>query len=296
MISVIICSRTATLRQPLADNIAATIGVPYELVVIDNSANQYGICQAYNIGVQKSQYHMLCFMHDDLEYQSANWGQNVAQHFKDNDVAAIGVAGTPYLAFMPGPWWGSGHTYQHLAATTKEELLLQSPAKQLKEQVVLLDGCWTCIKKEAFNKIRFDETAFTGYHFYDADICMQLNQSGYQIYTISDILINHASMGNANSSWIENALMFHKKWKLNLPVSSLSTNNKPIFTYEYKTLNAFIWACYYNNYSNKFIYRLALKSQLSFKKGISYYKSPAYFLKFLFKYLFKKGKPFYSFL
>jgi glycosyltransferase involved in cell wall biosynthesis len=66
MISLIICSRTPALSQKLANNIAETIGVPYEIVLLDNSANTYGICQAYNIGVQQSKYDVLCFMHDDI--------------------------------------------------------------------------------------------------------------------------------------------------------------------------------------------------------------------------------------
>jgi len=51
MISIIICSRTASISDELTQNINQTIGIPYELVIIDNSDNLYSIFSAYNEGV-----------------------------------------------------------------------------------------------------------------------------------------------------------------------------------------------------------------------------------------------------
>ena len=41
MITLIICSRNSDISNELKRNIAITIGVEYELVVIDNSKNDY---------------------------------------------------------------------------------------------------------------------------------------------------------------------------------------------------------------------------------------------------------------
>ena len=70
MISIIICSRTASISDELNQNIDQTIGIPYELVVIDNSENLYSIFSAYNEGVKRSKYEMLCFMHDDIIFKT----------------------------------------------------------------------------------------------------------------------------------------------------------------------------------------------------------------------------------
>jgi hypothetical protein len=119
MISVIICSRST--NQTLVNNIEATIGVPYEVILIDNSNNEHSICTAYNLGVKKSKYATLCFMHDDIAYQSNNWGNAVLNHFNNEQVNAIGIAGTPYYSFMPGPWWGSGIFYEHILQSSQTD-------------------------------------------------------------------------------------------------------------------------------------------------------------------------------
>lgn len=297
MISLIICSRSASLTDSLAGNISATIGATYEIILINNAENRYSICEAYNLGVKQSSYDILCFMHDDISFHTANWGQKVIGHFNNDSVKAIGIAGTPYYPFMPGPWWGSGLIYEHiLQADKKAPAMLKSNAEGvIAKEVVLVDGCWMCIAKSAFEHIRFDEKTFPGYHFYDADICLQLYTAGHHIYTIADVLIHHESMGNVNKQWIGSALTFHEKWQRKLPANCTLKAANELFAYEYKTLNAFIWTCSYNGFSNRGSYKLALKYLLEFKQGYGYRKTPGYLLKFLFKYLFKKGAPFYSF-
>lgn len=74
MLSIIICSRTKDLSHELRDNINQTIGVDYELIVIDNSLCNKSIFQAYNEGIEKSQGEILVFMHDDVKLCSSNWG------------------------------------------------------------------------------------------------------------------------------------------------------------------------------------------------------------------------------
>jgi hypothetical protein len=51
MISLVICSRTSQLNESLRQNIDETIGVEYELVLIDNSKNELSIFEAYNKGI-----------------------------------------------------------------------------------------------------------------------------------------------------------------------------------------------------------------------------------------------------
>ncbi|MES2278853.1 MAG: glycosyltransferase [Bacteroidota bacterium] len=297
MISIIICSRTGNLDSELSVNIKATIGIEHEIILINNTDNKYGICQAYNIGVKQSKYDILCFMHDDISYHTQNWGSNALAHFTSSDAAAIGVAGSPYCAFMPGPWWGSGILYENLLQHDKnsiEAALKANSGGMARKEAILLDGAWFCIKKSTFKQVSFDETNFKGFHFYDVDTCMQIHRAGGKIYCINDVLIQHASLGEVNSTWIESALVFHQKWAAHLPATCLNLTKTEAGRLEYKTLNSFILACAANKYTNKKIYAIALKSLLKFKQGYLFYKTPGYFVKFLFKYLLKKGAPFYS--
>ena len=88
MISIIICSRTASISDELTQNIDQTIGLPYELVIIDNSENLYSIFSAYNEGVKRSKYEVLCFMHDDIIFKTNDWGINVMNRFKSSNLGA----------------------------------------------------------------------------------------------------------------------------------------------------------------------------------------------------------------
>ncbi|ASU36800.1 glycosyltransferase [Mucilaginibacter xinganensis] len=295
MISVIICSRSA--NPQLLANIENTIGVLHEVILIDNSTNKYGICAAYNAGVKKSRYPVLCFMHDDIQYHTNNWGSAVLDHFSSDDVGGIGVAGTPYYSYMPGAWWGSGVFYEHILQSSQTDpvpVLKSNIDRQPIWQVVAFDGVWFCVKKSLFEQVAFDETTFKGFHFYDVDLCMQLHTLGVKMYCVNDILIHHSSIGSMNNTWIENARVFQKKWAQKLPAFCVNTSFNSLCRFEYKILNEFIWICASNNWPNRKIYSLALKYLLSFKKGFLFYKTPGYFIKFTFKMIFKKGSPFYS--
>lgn len=59
MISCIICSRQPDISAELKENIATTVGCEYELVVIDNSKDEYSIFSAYNEGVRCAKAYLL---------------------------------------------------------------------------------------------------------------------------------------------------------------------------------------------------------------------------------------------
>lgn len=106
MISIIICSRTSVISDNLLDNILLTIGADHELIVIDNSENKYSIFEAYNIGINKSKGEIVCFIHDDINFLTLNWGGILIEIFNENKkVGLIGVAGAKSKTKMPSAWW-----------------------------------------------------------------------------------------------------------------------------------------------------------------------------------------------
>ena len=74
MISLIICSTHSDISAELKQNIDTTIGYDHEYVVIDNSDNRHSIFSAYNEGIRRSKGDILVFMHQDIGYQTINWG------------------------------------------------------------------------------------------------------------------------------------------------------------------------------------------------------------------------------
>lgn len=231
MISIIICSRQPDIPQSLTDNIAKTIGLEYELVVIDNSKNQYSIFQAYNEGVQRAKLPYLCFMHEDILYHTQDWGKNVIEHFQDEKVGLIGIGGCHYLSKYPISllsWklaernkFYSFNYIQRYYKNNKHKAEIFNNLKGNSVDVVAVDGMWFCIKRDLFEhtSLKFDEKNFKEFHFYDFDICMQIHALKMKTKVVPDILIEHFSAGTFNKVWYDNAFIFYKKWKDYFPIA-----------------------------------------------------------------------------
>lgn len=225
MISVIICSQRVTTDSVLADNIRRTIGVPYEVVHIDNSRGRYSIFEAYNLGVSRAKGEYLCFMHEDIVFHSNDWGRAVEQHLSKPFVGAIGVAGgNVVLNRFDWRFYGDFyHSYMMQGAYTVTEqpeyAVLTYPPKDRRSlfQVAVIDGVWMCMRRALFDTIRFDDTTFHDFHLYDSDISMQINAMGLGVFITDDVLLEHRSEGTFSSGFTNALQLFIEKWRKDLP-------------------------------------------------------------------------------
>jgi GT2 family glycosyltransferase len=284
MISIIICSRTASISDALIKNIDQTIGLPYELVIIDNSNNFYSIFSAYNEGVKRSKYEVLCFMHDDIIFKTNDWGKSVMNRFNSPNLGAIGVAGSPYYAILPGAWWSGGYITQSIYG--EQELAYQTK-KDNALPVVVLDGLWFCVRKSLFSMIRFDDTTFNGFHYYDMDISLQIQQKGYTLLSVYDISIQHSS-GKLDTTWLSNALLLQKKLKNNLPIF---TEKPPYFkevTIEYAVLEEYIKSMKKNGINSFKILSFMIQQLANYRLKRFKISFPFIFIYFAIRYLLKK--------
>ncbi len=227
MISIIICSRNNSISESLITNINETIGIEYELVIVDNSKNTYSIFSAYNEGVNRARYPFLCFMHDDIIYHTENWGIKVIEHFNEKRIGCIGVVGGHYMPKLPCAWFhshlcsgggyisGTGNNQEE--QTLFEERYLDYIKEENTIEVVVVDGLWFCIPKFLFNMVHFDTELYDGFHCYDLDICLQIRESGYKVLVIKNVLIEHKSGGKIDNQWIINTLTYFSKWEEKLP-------------------------------------------------------------------------------
>jgi GT2 family glycosyltransferase len=284
MISIIICSRTASISDELTKNIDQTIGIPYELVVIDNSENLYSIFSAYNEGVKRSKYEVLCFMHDDIIFKTKDWGMKVMNRFNSPKLGAIGVAGSPYYAILPGAWWSGGYICQSIYG--EQELAYESKQDNALP-VVVLDGLWFCVRKSLFSMIRFDDITFSGFHYYDMDISLQIQQNGYKLLNVYDISIQHSS-GKLDTIWLNNALLLQKKWENNLPIFSEKLPYFKEVTIEYAVLEEYIRSMKKNGI-NSFKILSFIMQQLAYNRIKRFKISfPFIFIYLATRYLLKK--------
>lgn len=249
MLSIIICSKIGDIPDSLKRNIQETIGCEYEVVVIDNSNNDFSIFSAYNRGVSLSRYQYLCFIHEDVEFVSPDWGPKVMHHLDTPGIGFIGVAGGRAVLRVPYDWSSfdsmrniiNSH-YTHKNQLVDEKTLRPENPQNIREECLVMDGVFLCTNKSIFDTIRFDEQ-LGDFHCYDLDICLQAAKNKYQNYMIFDIDIRHFSLGNFNKAYIEAILSFHRKWNPYLPFFDLTYDedfiNNVLYKAEKKTIRRF---------------------------------------------------------
>lgn len=264
MVSIIICHRNLEFLNELKSNIEMTVGVGYELIVIDNSANSYSIFEAYNLGVEKSVYQLLCFMHEDLKIHTKDWGELILKHFEDVSIGMLGVIGGNVFPKSPSPWWApavlndhlvnniqhwtgvvSNQPYHQLMTSQFGEVITRdyhNPYNKNVQDAAVLDGLFFVIRKELFasGAIRFDETNFSGFHCYDSDISLQVGQHR-RVVVVYDLLIEHFQQGTIDKSWYDSVLILARKWHDRLPVirKEITSDLLPIF--ETEVLKTFVY-------------------------------------------------------
>ena len=248
MISIIISSVSQTQLLLVEKNIKETIGVDYELIAIDNSIGEKGVCEVYNSCASSAKYDVLCFMHEDIKIHTSNWGKIIVHAFNaNNKIGVIGIAGSKYKSLAPSSW----HCYDIGVPDAMYYQIIQNykysnkdktneyvnPTNSKLERVVCVDGVWMCCKKEAFNSYQFDQKMLKGFHGYDIDFCLGINQN-YQVAVTFDVLIEHFSEGSFNKIWLREILKIHKKWSSKLPINLTEIPQKKLNNGEKTAFNS----------------------------------------------------------
>lgn len=248
MISIIICSRSQEMLREVSQDVAQSIGLPYEIIAIDNSEGKYSIFQAYNLGIAKSKFNYLCFMHEDISFETPDWGKKVINTFESNvKLGLLGVAGSSYKPAVPSGWSFDSAcddtTYmnivQYYKGGNKKNKIYSKPKNEPVSKVVSVDGVWFCTTKEIAAQVKFDEQTFSGFHCYDVDFSLAVLQH-YEVAVTFEILINHFSEGSFNDSWITDTLKLHKKWRNILPINLADLPAKDKAREEFKAFHALL--------------------------------------------------------
>jgi glycosyltransferase involved in cell wall biosynthesis len=220
MISIVVCARKKDISEELRSNILNTIGCEYELIVIDNSQNQYSIYSAYNHGIEQSRGDIICFLHDDVLWHTPQWGDFVQRFFNGKPQAGLlGIAGTRLKTRIPSAWW---HAPRHLLAMQliqhlpHNETRLENTGfeREAEVEVVAIDGVCMFMRRSCGLKMK---TAATGFHCYDLYLSLACRARGFRIYVTKNLLLEHFSKGTLNNSWIDTTLKLHQEFRDVLP-------------------------------------------------------------------------------
>lgn len=270
MISIIISKYHPTLIENLKENIKNTIGVPFELVVIENGEGKMGLCEVYNMGAQKARYEILCYAHEDIEIQTMNWGGKVIEIFSQQErLGLLGAAGLGYKSLSPSGWWYDyanpkiifTNYIQSNGKRNMEELFYSNPQNKNLSAAVCVDGFWFCTRKYVALELRFDDSTFKGFHCYDIDFSLRVFQQ-YEVAVCFGILIKHYSDGGYNSEWINETLMLSKKWEDVLPFNGADFNKQSLRQEEVLAFNFFLKRMVICHYPLKQVFFLLWSSKV----------------------------------
>ncbi len=266
MISIIICTRNSSLFQNVVQSLTKTIGVPFEVIPIQNADGKYGICEAYNLGASKSQFDILCFTHEDILFHTQNWGQKILKIFNlDEKIGLIGVIGSAFQPDAPASWWDTGldsirqRILQRYPEETKE--IIHNPENQLLADVVTIDGLWFCCRRKVWEETQFDARTFSGFHFYDLDFSTAVFQK-YRVCVTFEILIEHFSLGNLDNIWRENVIRYHQKWRKKLPLLAQNLPEEKRRKHTFRITRNFTTRLIENQFPKAVILKYALRSIL----------------------------------
>ena len=224
MISIIICSVNKGLLEQAKVNIRETVGVPFEIVAIDNNIEKESIAAVYNKAASIAKFDYLCFIHEDVIIHTNDWGKNLIELLADKRIGLVGISGAVYKSKYPGTWSACDqslyrtHSIQHFKDQPQPVVTCINPEKNSSMEVVVIDGVFMATHRDVFKRVKFDENNFKHFHGYDLDYSLQVGTK-YKVVVTYKILLEHFSSGQLDRQWLEASIFLHRKWRKSLPVS-----------------------------------------------------------------------------
>ena len=242
MFSIAICSVNDFYLARLKDNIAKTIGVPFEILIWENREMNIPLADVYNQLGDKAIYPYIIFMHEDIIFMSEGWGNELARIFSDQTISLIGLAGSKYKSKNISGWYSGteeDNYYNITHRTNCSEILLRNPLvwENSEIDVLTIDGVFMASRRSTFQKIRFDATLLRGFHFYDIDFSLRTSINSRVVVTNSIHIVHETKGGDFGKEWLKYAIAFHRKYSGNLPMSINAVNypEKEMITAKYWT-------------------------------------------------------------
>jgi hypothetical protein len=194
-------------------------GHPKIQIIEKVNNGEKNLSQTFNEIINESEFDIVVLCHDDIYFETNNWGQKLKKIFDRNtDFGIIGVAGTTDIP-KSGMWWEDrskmwgivNHEHEGKKWESRYSDSLQNNVKE----VILVDGLFTAINKNKIKKT-YDESV-PGFHMYDVNFCYRNFLENVKIGVITNIRVTHKSIGMVNEQWEKNRLSFSEKYSDYLP-------------------------------------------------------------------------------
>ena len=208
----------------------------HKVQVIEKVNNgEKSLSQVYNEIINESENDIVVLCHDDIYFDTNNWGKKLIKNYDKNNFDIIGVAGTTSIP-ESGRWWEDmtkmSGIVNHEHEGRKWESKYSSSLLDSLQEVCLIDGVFISFNKNNI-KHKFNESV-EGFHFYDVYFSVENHLSGCKIGVTHDFRLTHKSIGMTNEKWEENKTKFSELFEDKLPINLRPSINYNQINYEVK--------------------------------------------------------------
>jgi len=201
------------------DHIKKTVGIK-DAEIIEYINKGEPLTKFYNKALKQTKNKIVVFCHNDIIFNTKNWGKKLISHFNDSRFGILGVAGTTEMQ-STGRWWQNPSLMLGQVKHTHEGKTWNSAySPKFGDEIlesILVDGLFFAVHKDRL-KNSFDED-IKGFHFYEVDFCFKNHLGGTKVGVITNITITHKSIGQTNEEWEKNRRQFVENHSKNLPYS-----------------------------------------------------------------------------
>lgn len=211
---------TRKIDNSFVELLKKSCGVPNPQIIPIENEGKYSLPEAYNMILEQATNDIVVLCHDDIYFDSKNWGSKLLNHFKRNsDYGILGLAGSTQLP-SSSKWWEDFSKMKgivnHEHGGKKWESKYSASLGNQIDDVVLVDGLFIVLNTKNI-KQKFNEE-IKGFHFYDVDFSFRNFIEDVKIGVIYDVRVTHKSIGETNEQWEQNRIVFAEKHKELLPV------------------------------------------------------------------------------
>ena len=212
MLSIIVSSYQQHYFEQFSENVKSTIGNNFEYEIIQQwNPNEMGICEAYNKGVDKAKYDYLLFVHEDVVFETHDWGNILINNLKRNEIGCVGLAGSSVKTLFPIAWWDiSKSKLIHINQLTSLRGVETYRVNKL-EKVKIIDGVFIGVSKHVWKDVKFNNNN-DSFHGYDIEFSLKISEN-YQNLITNEILLTHLSEGKLSKQWFQEIIKIYTNIK-----------------------------------------------------------------------------------
>lgn len=137
------------------------------------------MCAGYNQGMRQTDAKYKVYLHQDTLIVNKSLVVDIKKIFTDKNIGLIGVIGSRSLP-RTGVWWEGLRTYGRVLHACEPECVVNSQCRQPEgeyQEAEAVDGLILITQCD----IPWREDLFTGWHFYDIAMCMEMKRAGYKV-------------------------------------------------------------------------------------------------------------------